>query len=143
MSISFYWIISGIILCIIETILPIAYFLWFGIACFVLSALTYVFNFSDVFQAVIYAIISPAIVLLGRHFVPVRIKDRHDKNINKKIQGLMGKKITLENPLTDVLQIKIEETLWIIKSQNQESLDAGTVVEIVDFENNRLLVRKL
>ncbi|MBP9753188.1 MAG: NfeD family protein [Proteobacteria bacterium] len=143
MDVSFYWIVSGIILFIIETLIPVAYFLWFGVACFILSILTYFLNIPEVYQAIVYALVSPIIILLGRRFIPIHVEDKHDKYINKKISHLMGKKITLQEDLKESLQIKIEETLWTINTQTGEELTAGTVVEIVDFDNNRLIVQKI
>lgn len=137
MNCSLYWIVSGIILLIVETIIPVAYFLWFGISCFILSLMTYFVNLSDIQQAIIYALSTPLIVVLGRRFVPIHINDRHEKNINKKIQNLLGKEVVLEDNLKTTLQIKIDETLWTISGTNAVK---GSTVKIIDFENNRLIV---
>jgi membrane protein implicated in regulation of membrane protease activity len=140
MSYSLYWIVSGIALLIVETLIPVAYFLWFGISCFILALMTYFINLSDIQQAIIYAIATPLIVILGRRFVPIHINDRHEKNINKKIQNLLGKELVLEDDLKTTLQVKIDETLWTISGTNAPK---GSTVKIVDFENNRLIVDKV
>jgi membrane protein implicated in regulation of membrane protease activity len=140
MNHSFYWIITAFILIIVETIFPLAYFLWFGISCLILSGITYFFTPIDVWQVIIYTIITPFVVVLGRRFVPIHINNRYEKNINKKMNSLIGKEIILTEDINDKLQVKIDETYWTLTGKN---LKKGMTVHVKSIDNNRLIVEEI
>ena len=135
----YYWILTSLCFFILEVIAPIAYFLWIAVASIAISIVVYLLDIGIIHQAILFSLLVPLITILGRIFCPINIHDHHVKNINNKLDQMIGKKFTTEEAIVKGrLQMKIGETIWLLKGPD---LPAGTEVEVVDIDNNFLIVK--
>ena len=142
MDIYWYWFIAGIALIILETIAPVAYFLWFGISAILTGAVQYLKPLDLITQTFIFSIFVLIITLSGRRLLRFSNFGRKiSTSLNKKAFQLIGQEITLFVPIENgCAQVKIGQTLWNIKGPD---LPKGKMVKIIDMNNNQLIVEEV
>ena len=138
-ALSFWhWFLIATFLITIEAVAPFAYFLWLGIAAIIQGILLYFVPMTGILPIIIYACIASLVTLVGRYFVPFHHALKGEENINRASDRLVGKLITLSAPIIDgKAQIKVGSSVWIASGPD---LAEGTMVKIVDVENNLLIV---
>lgn len=139
-TLSFWhWFLIATFLITIEAVAPFAYFLWLGIAAIIQGIVLYFFPMTGILPIIIYSGIAAIVTLLGRHFVPFHHVDKGEENINRASDRLIGKVVTLSAPIINgKAQIKVGSSVWLASGPD---MDEGTVVKIVDVENNLLIVQ--
>jgi membrane protein implicated in regulation of membrane protease activity len=142
MDIYWYWFIAGICLIILETVAPVAYFLWFGISAILTGAIQYLKPFDLITQTFIFSMFVLITTIAGRRLMRVaNFGGKINTSINKKAFQLIGQEITLFVPIENgCAQVKIGETLWNIKGPD---LPKGKMVKIIEMNNNQLIVEEV
>lgn len=138
---SWHWLILGVILIGLESLAPIAYLMWFGGAAILQGILTYVFSIDSMTQIMLYTVLSVSVTVLGRRFVPINIKQSDQKNMNRRQDSMIGKKITLTNAIVNgYTQVKIGDSVW-----NAKGPDApiGTHMIVVAIEGVKLILEPI
>jgi membrane protein implicated in regulation of membrane protease activity len=138
---SWHWLILGVILIGLESLAPIAYLMWFGCAAVLQGIITYVFTMDSMTQIVLYTVLCILVTVLGRRFVPINIKESDQKNMNRRQDSMIGKKITLTNAIVDGhTQVKIGDSVW-----NAQGPDApvGTHMIVVAVEGVKLILEPI
>lgn len=135
---AWHWLIFGVILIGLESLAPIAYLMWFGSAAIIQGCITYVFAIDPMTQIMLYAALAIAVTVLGRRFVPINIKQSDQKNMNRRQDGMIGRKITLTNPMVDgQAQVKVGDSVWNAKGPDAP---VGTHMVVVAVEGVKLVL---
>lgn len=133
------WVISGVILLILEVVLPIFVFLWLGAAAVGVAILTFLGITHGIEQQFIaYAIISPLLLWSSRKLIKSRTKARARTNID----DLIGKQATVIQPIEDVApgRISLYGIDWLARSANETAIPAQSRVCIIAVEGATLVV---
>jgi hypothetical protein len=136
-----HWMALGVALAAIETVVPGAFFLWLGIAAIVTGVVKLVFaGMGWEGQAIVFgvcAVVSTVIWIVLWRRRPI---DTDKPELNVRGERMIGRQITLEEPLTNGEgTAKVGDTMWRIRGPD---FVRGTRVKVVDVEGTVLIVDK-
>ncbi|MGA2298783.1 MAG: NfeD family protein [FCB group bacterium] len=143
---SLWWFILGLILCVLEIIIPGFVLLWFGIGALVVAGLDFLGVHNLFLQVIIFAVLSIALTALSRTiFKNFFIRTSPGKRLKTNADALLDKEgvvtTTINNGLSQG-RIYVEGQDWSARSESNELLEEGTKVKIVRYEGARLFVIK-
>lgn len=136
------WWIIGFVLIAIEIVAPGTFFLWFGLAAFVVGALHFIFGIeSAVFgwqaQAIAFALLAIGFAIIGRQLAAKSGSGDTDKpNLNERSAQLIGTVAILTEAISEGSgRAKIGDSTWrvvgadLAKGERVKvvSVDAGTL----------------
>jgi membrane protein implicated in regulation of membrane protease activity len=110
------WIIAGVLLMVLETIIPGVYFLWFGISAVVVGILAFAFGEANgqPRQLVLFAVISVATVFWVRNFANAQRVESEDKDLNQRSAQYFGRVVVVEDAITGGRgRVRVDDTLWL------------------------------
>lgn len=138
------WWILGVAMIGIEVLAPGTFFLWFGLAAFLVGLISLILgpeNTVWVWQAQLITFVVVALVFayLGRLLMTKKGWDTSDQpNINERGSQLIGRYAVLTQPISGGTgRAKIGDTTWRVKGPD---LPEGAKVRIVSAEAETLVV---
>jgi membrane protein implicated in regulation of membrane protease activity len=136
-----HWMALGVALAAIETVVPGAFFLWLGIAAIVTGIFKLVFAGMGLEgQAIIFGVCAVVSTIIWIVWWKRRPIDTDKPELNVRGERMIGRQITLEEPLTNGEgTAKVGDTMWRIRGPD---FVRGTRVKIVDVEGTVLIVDK-
>lgn len=134
-----HWLIFGFAMVTIEVLAPGAFFLWVGIAAFILGGVIFfVPTLSTASQLFFFGSLALIITILGRKIIHFYSRQAPLSVLNKRRQQLIGEVITLDVPIVNGhAHVSVGDSKWIVKGPDAP---AGTCVKVIDVEGNRLIV---
>jgi len=141
---SLIWFIAGIFFLLTEILLPGFIIFFFGIGGLVTSLFTYIFNIDSIIVQILIFISSSvlSLVFLRNTFSKLfRGKVSGDKVLEDEFAGKRA--VVIHEIIPDSLSGKVEfnGTNWEAKSDS--FIDKGTVVEIIERKDLKLIVKPL
>ena len=124
------WVIAGLILMALETIIPGVYFLWFGISALVVGILAFAFGdaLSQPWELVLFALISVATVFWVRTFANRQPVESEDKDLNLRGAQYFGRVVVVEDAISGGRgRVRVDDTLWLASGDDAPK---GTRVRI-------------
>jgi len=134
-----YWLVLAAVLAVIEIAAPAMVCIWLATAALGVAAIAWLApGLAWEHQALIFAALAVASVLLGRMaFAPVKSRTA-DKRLNRRAEYHVGRMFTLDDAIVNGRgRLKIDDTVWLIAGLN---LDAGTHVRIAGVDTTLLRV---
>jgi len=110
---SWNWFILGVVLLILEMLVPGTFLLWLGIAAIAVGIISRFIVWSWQFQLVAFAVFSVALIPAWRYFAR-RVDEPSDHaTLNRRTAGYVGRVFTLEKPIMDGNgTVRIDDTVW-------------------------------
>lgn len=139
------WGILGLALIALEMLTGTLYILWFGIAAFALSLLTYTFpSLAPGWQMLIFAVLSLTSLFVWKHFYQ-RVRD--DSNIGQSRGEEIGRIGIITAAVSAHQNGSIEFAQGVLGSRQwvaiaNEAIETGAEAVVVAVEGNRLRVSK-
>ncbi len=134
---AIFWGIMTTVFAILEVILPGLVTIWMSLAAFVVMFLSFFINNKFV-EAIIWVILSFVFIYLTRPLVKKYVNT--DKGIFDSKQR--GHKLKIEKVVdNNRYEVKYKGSIWTAISE--ENLTIGDIVEIKDFEGNKIVVSKV
>ncbi|NVP55695.1 NfeD family protein [Mycoplana rhizolycopersici] len=139
------WWVLGIVLLILEVLMPGVFLVWIGIAAIVTGALSLLLWESAWWawqlQWLVFAALSIVAVLLGRRLVAKNAQKTDEPFLNLRGQSLIGRTATLQEPITEGRgRIRLDDTFWTVQGPD---LPVGTRVRVVSSTGRDLLVEQV
>lgn len=109
------WVIFGVLLMALETIIPGVYLLWFGIAALVVGTLLFAVGdaVSQPWQLVLFAVISVATVFAVRRFANLQDVESEDRDLNQRSAQYFGRVVVVEDAISGGRgRVRVGDTLW-------------------------------
>jgi len=114
------WLIAGVLLMALETLVPGVHFLWFGLAAVLVGILQFLFlsaGAGDVLswplQLVIFAVISVATVFFVRRFSESQPVESAEKDLNQRSAQYFGRVVVVEDAISGGRgRVRVGDTLW-------------------------------
>lgn len=138
------WWIIGFVLIAIEIVAPGTFFLWFGLAAFVVGALNFVFGVDSVIfgwqaQAILFAILAIGFAIIGRRMAAKKGPADTDKpNLNERSASLIGTVAILTDAITEGSgRAKIGDSTWRVVGPD---LAKGERVKVTSVDGATLIV---
>lgn len=125
------WWIVGLVFLGLEITVPGVFLLWVGLAALAVGAISFplwdVAAWSWQLQFLVFAVLAVTFALFGRR-VSASSAESDQPMLNRRMDGLVGRTATLEEPISDGRgRIRLDDTTWIV---NGPDLPAGTRVRI-------------
>ena len=109
------WVILGLLLMALETIIPGVYFAWFGISAVIVGVLVFATGeaLSQPWQLVLFATISVAAVLAVRRFANLQDVESEDRDLNQRSAQYFGRVVVVEDAISGGRgRVRVGDTLW-------------------------------
>ncbi|WP_421593839.1 NfeD family protein [Shinella sp. M27] len=139
------WWVLGIVLLILEVMMPGVFLVWIGIAAIVTGALSLALWESAFWtwqvQWLIFAVLSLAAALVGRRIVNARGRSSDQPYLNQRGQSLVGRTATLEQPIAEGRgRIRLDDTMWSVQGPD---LPIGARVRVTASNGRDLTVEQV
>lgn len=129
MDIQFWhWLILGLVLLGLETLVPGTFFLWSGIAGLITGILSWLIPMPWQLQTVIFAVLSLASFFVFRKWWKGRKAEEVPRTLNRRGESYIGRRFTLAEPIINGIgRLNVDDSQWRV-----EGLDtpAGEQVEV-------------
>lgn len=135
------WWIVGLVFLGLEILIPGVFLLWIGLAAIFVGALSFAFwgtaFWAWQLQLLIFAVLAVAFALIGRRLSGTNAESDQPM-LNRRIEGLVGRTATLEEPIADGKgRVRLDDTTWIVQGPD---LPAGAKVRITAAQAGGLMV---
>jgi len=147
MSIALWWLIIGVLLAVLELIIPGTYLIWFGAAALVNCVITAVVpDLSMTWQLVWLAFFSILFAFIGwkvygwtifHSVVPEKYR-----NLNDPIAQMTGKTVEVVSVKGDKIQVAVGDTVWTATSDDKIKVGEKAVIS-GSYNNVELKIKKL
>lgn len=138
------WWILALILMGLEILAPGTFFLWFGIAAFLIGTISLAVGPDTVFwvwqtQIIGFVVLSLAAAVFGRRFMTQYGLDAsEDPDLNERGRQQIGRTAVLGEPILEGQgRVKLGDTVWRVTGPD---LPAGARVRVVSAHSNALMV---
>ncbi len=140
------WISFGILLMILELLLPGTYLIWFGFASLIMGGITYFFpDIGVMYQLMWLSFLSFIFALIGwkiyGKLIFKGISEQY-KNLNDPIAQLVGKVVTIIDIKDGKYQVSVGDTVWTATSDDVFKKDEKAVIS-GSYNNVELKIKKL
>jgi len=137
-----HWWILAIVLLVVETIAPGAWFLWFAVSAAVTGIVLLIFSgLQWEYQFLFFAVTAVVTVLAWRRYQKLNPVTSDQPSLNRRGEQYIGRRFTLTEPIVNgVGKIKVDDSTWRIQGADQLS---GTTVSIVGVDGVVLKVESV
>ncbi|MGM9534110.1 MAG: NfeD family protein [Intestinibacter sp.] len=140
-SMSTFWLIVAIIFGVGELMTTSLTLIWFSIGALIVMLIS-IFIESILWQVVVFAVISITLLVIATKYLVDR--DREVK-YNTNLQGIISQKAIVVEDIepyeSGVVKLNGEE--WTAISKDELKIEKGKVVEIIEIEGVKLIVREV
>ena len=115
---------------------------WFGVGALI-AMIVSLFTSNIIIQTTIFIISSTILIFATKPFVK---KFADVKKTNTNVYSIIGKKalvIKTIDPIHSVGQIKLNGEVWTAESDNQQIIEEGTEVEILEIKGVKAIVKSV
>ncbi|MCM2678457.1 NfeD family protein [Echinimonas agarilytica] len=140
---STHWAVFGIVLVMIEIVVPSSWLLWPGLAALIIALVHWLIPMSWTVQLVSFSILTVAMVVIGRRFYNPANIESDQPDLNQQSGRHDGKISNLLEPSENGLStIRLGDSDWRVEIQQSDKQDwpLGTKVEVIGQRSNTLLV---
>ena len=129
-----HWWVAGVLLLIVEMLVPGLIFLWFGLAAGLVGLTLLAFpEMTWQVQLLIFAALSVISLVAGRSFLRRRPIETDRPTLNRRGEQYVGRHFTLEEPVVNGLgKIKVDDSIWKIEGESDLPVGARVRVTAVD-----------
>jgi membrane protein implicated in regulation of membrane protease activity len=137
-----WWAISGVVMAILEMLIPGAIFLWPGLAALTVSLVITLIHTGWQFNLLLFSVLSVTYAWWGRSAYMNKFAKTDHPQLNQRANQLIGKHcILIEKTTIESGRAKIGDTAWLARTKDENlTLQAGTLVTIHAVEGTTLIV---
>jgi membrane protein implicated in regulation of membrane protease activity len=127
-SIDFWhWLILGVVLVVLEVFAPGAFFLWMGVAAFIVGLILWDMGWET--QLLLFAIISVVSIALWRIRLHKHPTESEEPSLNARTQEYVGRVFTLTEAIENGYgKIHVDDAYWTVAGPDSA---AGTKVKVI------------
>jgi membrane protein implicated in regulation of membrane protease activity len=134
--------VLGIVLLILEVLMPGVFLIWIGIAAVITGALSLVLWEAAFWtwhvQWLVFAVLSLVSLFVGYRIVSARGLASDQPHLNQRGQSLVGRTATLEQPIAEGRgRIRLDDTMWSVQGPD---LPVGARVRVTASNGRDLSV---
>lgn len=134
------WLLLGVVLFGLETIVPGVHFVWFGLAATLVGIAGLATGFAWQWQLVAFAVLAVASVFVARRFARADAAPSDMPDLNARGHSYVGRLVTVEEPIRGGRgKVRVGDTLWQAEGADTP---AGTRVKITGVRDTVLMVEQ-
>ncbi|MBB6261509.1 hypothetical protein FHS77_002065 [Paenochrobactrum gallinarii] len=139
------WIVLGLILLVLEVLLPGIFLVWFGVAALVTGTMVLVAGsalwLGWQVQLLVFLVLSVIFPLVGRRFLGSSRREVDQPLLNRRGDQLIGQRaVLIEAIVNGHGRLKINDTIWRVTGTD---MPVGTSVLITGYDQGALQVEVL
>jgi membrane protein implicated in regulation of membrane protease activity len=137
-----YWAVLGGVFAVIEVAVPAMVCIWLAAAALGVAAISWRYpGLAWEHQALIFAALAVASVVLGRTAVGRTKASESERRLNRRAETYVGRMFTLDGAIVDGRgRLRVDDTVWLVAGPD---LPAGTRVRVTGAENTLLRVEPI
>ena len=137
-----YWAVLGGVFAVIEVAVPAMVCIWLAAAALGVAAISWRYPaLAWEHQALIFAALAVASVVLGRTAVGRTKASESERRLNRRAETYVGRMFTLDGAIVDGRgRLRVDDTVWLVAGPD---LPAGTRVRVTGTENTLLRVEPI
>jgi membrane protein implicated in regulation of membrane protease activity len=142
-SIEFWhWWVLGVILLVMEVLVPGTFFLWMAIAGGIVGVLLLPFPDMDwKIQLLIFSVLSVGAIATWQVYLRRNPTETADNTLNRRGAQYVGRRVTLNEPLVNGRgRVQIDDTYWNVATADGAGLDAGALITVTGVDGIVLTV---
>ncbi|MBR3675749.1 MAG: NfeD family protein [Alphaproteobacteria bacterium] len=137
------WLIWGLILSLLELVVPGTYLIWFGLAGLLMSLLTFFIPMSLTAQIIWFAVFSGIFAFIGwyayRYIFKTLKAPKEYQNLNDSAQQYVGRTVTVAEDVKDnQTKVQIGDSYWLAYSE--KPLKKGATAKVTAVKDSLILV---
>ncbi len=139
------WLIAGFVLLIFEVILPGVFFMWWGFAAILMSAIVAIISISFSWQVAIFAILATIFSFLWWRYQKNKDhKEDEISSLNQRDHAMIGQVGRILEILDNgSIRAKFADTTWkVTTKQENETLVVGEQIRVIAVKGIILVVEK-
>ena len=134
------WFILGLLLIILETIVPGVHFMWFGLAAVVVGVLTAATDVAWQWQLIAFSIISVLMVFWVRGFYRAEVLRTDQPDLNVRANQYVGRSLIVEEAIENGRgKVRVGDSLWTAEGPDSP---AGARVTVKEAKGTVLVVER-
>lgn len=137
-----HWWALAVVLLIVETLAPGAFFLWMGVSAGVVGAiLAFAPDMGWQLQVFIFTVFSVATIVGWRYYLQKNPTETDEPLLNRRGSQYVGRTFELaEEMKLGRGKISVDDTTWRAVCDDETDLPAGSRVKVIDIEGTTLKV---
>ena len=137
------WLLVGLLLSLLELVVPGTYLIWFGFAAFAMSILVFIVPLNITAQLFWFALFSAVFAIIGlfayRYIFKRTQTPKKYQNLNDSAQQLVGRKVTVAEEVADnQTKVKIGDTFWL--AYTEKPLKKGDTAKVTGVKESLILI---
>lgn len=140
-SMGTFWFIVAVIFGVGELMTTSLTLIWFSIGALVVMLLS-IFIESILWQVIVFAVISVILLVVATKYLVDRDKD---VKYSTNLQGIISQKAIVTEDIEpyETGAVKLNGEEWTAVSKNEVKIEKGKIVEVVEIEGVKLIVREV
>ena len=134
------WLLVGLVLSLLELVIPGTYLIWFGFAAFAMSILVFTVALDITAQLFGFALFSSIFAVVGLYAYRYVFKrtqaPKEYQNLNDSAQQLVGRKVTIAED--NQTKVKIGDSFWL--AYTEKPLKKGDTARVVGVKDSLILI---
>lgn len=136
------WLIVFVVFAALELVSLGMTCIWFAIGALA-ACVTSLFTGNWIIQALVFIIVTTLVLILLRPIAVKHINGKAEKTNIESIEGKIGKVISEIDNINAKGMVKIDGMDWTARSQENEVIKEGTLVEVVSVEGVKVIVKEV
>ena len=137
------WLLVGLLLSLLELVVPGVYLIWFGFAAFAMSILVLIITLDITAQLFWFALFSAVFAIIGlfayRYIFKRTQTPKEYQNLNDSAKQMVGRKVTVaEDSEDNQTKVKIGDTFWLAYSE--KTFKKGDTAKVVGVKDSLILI---
>ena len=133
------WVIVGVVLVALETLMPGFFLIWFGLAAIIVGAANFVIHWPWEANGILFAVLAILLALVGKRLTWRQGDDEATAmNLNQRGRALIGRTATLDQPIVaGEGRVRLDDAIWAARGPD---LPAGARVRVTGCDGKVLSV---
>lgn len=136
------WLIVFVVFAALELVSLGMTCIWFAIGALA-ACVTSLFTGNWIIQALVFIIVTAVVLILLRPIAVKHINGKAEKTNIESIEGKIGKVISEIDNINAKGMVKIDGIDWTARSQGNEVIKEGTLVEVTSVEGVKVIVKEV
>ena len=127
------WLVAGLVLSLLETLIPGAFLIFIGIAGLVVGVADFVYPLPLEAQMIAFAVLAAALALAGKGFYGSVVRSSGDGDVSRA-EAMIGREYYLDAEITRGFgQIRVADSVWRVSGPD---LPDGARVKVVSVASD-------
>ena len=135
------WFALGVLLVVLETVVPGVHFIWFGLAAMIVCGVTLATTMSWALQLVLFVALAVLMVFVMRRFAQPEVSRSDEPDLNNRGALYVGRTVVVEEAISNGRgKARVGDTLWQVSGPD---MAAGARVRVTGSDGTVLKVEAL